>query len=78
MDDYFVLTKKLEKMLPEERMRWELENDCTCHVVEYWWNPIEHFGDCPRKNPDAEIWRFFESVEEGYYIPKSHGETDEM
>lgn len=54
----------------EERIRWHLENDCTCHVVEYWWNACEHFSSCPLENPDCEMWIFFEGVEEGFVFPQ--------
>ena len=64
---------KIENMTPEERLRWELKNECSCRVVEYWWNPIEHYGSCPLENPENEMWIFYESPEEGFLIPESTG-----
>lgn len=34
---------KVENMLPEEKIRWLMENECTCHVVEGWWDYVNHY-----------------------------------
>jgi len=66
------LRERLKKMTPEEHIRWEVENNCTCGFLPTGeWNvPEGHYTGCPLKNPDAEMWILYESIEEGFIIPK--------
>ena len=62
--------ERYKSMAPEERLRWHYENDCTCHVVEGWWEPANHFMGCPLENPECDMWNFFWGVDEGFVSPK--------
>lgn len=77
MEDFYTtwnnLREKIKNMSAEERIRWELNNDCTCGFLPTGeWNiPEGHYSGCPMKNPNAEMWILYESIEEGFIIPKS-------
>lgn len=64
------LWEKVKNMLPEEKIRWISENECSCHVVEGWWDYRNHFSNCPLENPNCEMWAFYEGVEDGFIYPK--------
>ena len=69
------LWKKVESMTAEERIRWELENGCSCGFLpEYEYRiPNGHYSNCPLHNPENEMWTFWEGIEEGFVMPKSTG-----
>lgn len=69
-DKWKKLWEKVESMLPEEKIRWIVANECSCHCTYEWNISAGHFGNCPLQDPNAEMWTFFEGTDIGFVYPK--------
>lgn len=47
-------------MTPEEKIRWHVQNDCTCGFLEHdeYFEPHGHYTGCPMRDENCDAWNY--------------------